>query len=147
VGRTDLNVPKLRRQCRLGGVIDRAFIRVFLAALAGWLDHQQQDLIGYLVEEDRILRSQLAGRRLRLSDEQRRRLARRGIRLGRRVLSQVATIVTPDTILRWHRRLIVRKWTYTRQGSKPGVLAEIRRLIVRMAEENPSWGIRESKVH
>ena len=59
-------------------MIDRVFIRVVLAALADWLDHQQQDVIAYLVEENRILRSQLAGRGLRLSDQERCRLARRG---------------------------------------------------------------------
>ena len=74
---------------------DLAFIRVVLAALAGWPDNHQQDVIAYLIEENRILRGQLAGRKLRLSDEQRRSLARRGRRLGRRLLSQVATIVTP----------------------------------------------------
>src|SRR6478735_1971569 len=53
----------------------------------------------------------------------------------------VATLVTPDTILRWHRRLIARKWTYAkRRGGRPSVLVEIRRLVVRMAEENPTWG-------
>jgi len=62
-------------------VIEVAFVRVFLAALSGWLDHQQQDVIAYLIE-DRTLRSQLPGRRLRLSDEQRRRLARRGSAWG-----------------------------------------------------------------
>jgi putative transposase len=122
-------------------VVDLTLVRIFLAALSGWLDHQRQDVIAYLIEENRTLRSQLTGRRLRLSDEQRRRLARRGRRLGRCVLRQVATIVTPDTILRWHRQLIARKWTYaTRRSRRPSVLAEIRRLIVRMAEENPSWG-------
>jgi hypothetical protein len=61
--------------------------------------------------------------------------------LGRRLLRQVATIVTPDTILRWHRLLIARKWTYAKgQRCRQGVLAEIRRLVVRMAEENPTWG-------
>ena len=120
---------------------DLAFIRVVLAALAGWLDNHQQDVIAYLIEENRILRGQLAGRKLRLSDEQRRSLARRGRRLGRRLLSQVATIVTPDTILRWHRQLIACKWTYaTKRSGRPIVFAEIRRLIVRMAEENPRWG-------
>jgi transposase InsO family protein len=122
-------------------VIDLALVRIFLAALSGWVDHQQQDVIAYLIEENRTLRAQLGGRRLRVTDEQRRRLARRGKRLGRRVLSQVATIVSPDTILRWHRQLIARKWTYaTRRSGRSGILAEIRRLIVRMAEENPTWG-------
>jgi putative transposase len=62
-------------------------------------------------------------------------------RLGRRVLAQVATIVTPDTILRWHRQLIAKKWTYgKRRPGRPRVLAEIRRLVLRMASDNPSWG-------
>jgi len=101
----------------------------------------QQHVIEYLVEENRVLEEQLKGRRLRLTDDQRRRLAARGRRLGRRVLRQVATIVTPDTILRWHRRLIARKWTFTpgRPG-RPGIMREISSLILRMATENPGWG-------
>jgi putative transposase len=98
-------------------------------------------VIAFLREENRALKAQLTGRRLRLNDVQRRRLAVLGQRLGRDVLRDVATLVTPDTILRWHRELIVRKWTYTRQRpGRPGVLTEIRRLVVRMATENPSWG-------
>ena len=60
---------------------------------------------------------------------------------GRRILAEIAPIVTPDTILRWHRELIARKWTYapSRLG-RPGVQVEIRRLVVRMATDNPSWG-------
>ena len=62
-------------------------------------------------------------------------------RLGRHALREVATIVTPDTLLRWHRQLIAQKWTYRRAGAgRRGVLAEIRRLVVRMAEETPTWG-------
>ena len=61
--------------------------------------------------------------------------------LGRKALSEIATIVTPDTILAWHRRLIAAKWTYPSTGvGRPGVMKETRELIVRMAEENPSWG-------
>jgi transposase InsO family protein len=68
-------------------------------------------------------------------------LAGRAAALGRRLLAEVATIVTPDTILRWHRQLIVRKWAYsTRRPGRRHVLAEIRRLVVQMATENPSWG-------
>src|SRR5713226_1910559 len=114
---------------------------MLLAALVGWLARRQQETLAYLIEENQILRGQLHGRRLRLGDEDRRRLAMRGHRLGRRGLRQVATIVTPDTILRWHRQLIARKWTYAKgRRGRPGVLAEIRRLVVRMAEENPTWG-------
>jgi hypothetical protein len=95
-------------------------------------------VIRYLVEENRVLRAQLRGRRLRLTDDQRRRLALRGHRLGRAALRQVATIVTPDTLLRWHRHLIARKWTYaSKRLGRPGVIKEIRQLVVRMAEETP----------
>jgi len=78
------------------------------------------------------LKEQLQGRRLRLTDEQRRRLAAKGTRIGRRLLAEVATIVTPDTILRWHRRLIAAKWTCpTKRVGRPGLMQEIRELIVR----------------
>jgi putative transposase len=65
----------------------------------------------------------------------------KGHRLGRRVLREVATIVTPDTILRWHRQLIARKWTHERRRvGRPGILKEIEQLTVRMAKENSRWG-------
>jgi hypothetical protein len=113
-------------------------VQLFVASFFGWLQHEQDEIILYLREENRVLKAQLRHRRLRLTDNDRRRLAALGKRLGRRVLAQVATIVTPDTILRWHRHLIARKWTYSkRRPGRPGVLPEIRRLVVRMATENP----------
>jgi putative transposase len=116
-------------------------LHLIIAVLFGWLEREQRDAIEFLREENRVLKAQLQGRRLRLNDDQRRRLAVIGQRLGRRILADVATIVTPDTILRWHRELIVRKWTYARtRPGRPGVHAEIHRLVVRMATENPSWG-------
>jgi putative transposase len=109
--------------------------------LAGWVNRHQQHVIECLVEKNRILKEQVKGRRLRLTDDQRRRLAATGRRLGRRVLRQVATIVTPDTILRWHRQLIARKWTFTpTRPGRPGIMPEISSLILRMATENPGWG-------
>ncbi len=118
-------------------------LQPLLATFAGWVGRNQTVIIAYLVEENRVLKEQLKsdGRRLRFTDDQRRRLAVKGKPLGRKVLRQIATIVTPDTILPWHRKLIAAKWTYpqTRIG-RPGVMKEIRELIVRMAEENPSWG-------
>src|SRR5438874_12270478 len=96
-------------------------LQMWFAVLIGWLDRQERDALAYLIEENRILRAQLSGRRLRLTDDDRRRLAVRAFRLGRRALRQVATIVTPDTLLRWHRQLIARKWTYVRRSRRRGV--------------------------
>jgi len=116
-------------------------LQLLLASLAGWLNHRQGDVLAYLIEENRVLKEQLRGKRLRLTDDQRRRLAAKGSRLGRRLLSRFATIVTPDTILRWHRRLIAAKWPYPgRKVGRPGLMKEIRTLIVRFATENSTWG-------
>ena len=112
-----------------------------VAMLCGWLQCQQQDAIAFLREENRVLRARLEGKRLRLDDSERRRLAELGHRLGRPLLGKVATIVTPDTILRWHRELVARKWTYAAVRVRPrGVQARIRALVIRMATENPTWG-------
>jgi putative transposase len=121
-------------------VIDPAALRLVLLVLTGWLERRERETIAYLVEENRCLRRQLGNRRLCLTDDDRRRLAARAHRVGRAVLRDIATIATPDTVLRWHRQLIARKWTYARHAGRPGVLAEIRQLVVRMADENPTWG-------
>jgi len=70
-----------------------------LIAVSGWMNQRQLLVIDYLREENRVLREQLGGRRVRLDDNQRRRLAVKAKELGRRVLAEVATIVTPETLL------------------------------------------------
>jgi len=76
-------------------------LRVLLLTLSGFVSRHQAEVIAYLVEEHRILKEQMKGRRVRLTDDQRRRLAAKAKVLGRRTLNQVATIVTPDTLMRW----------------------------------------------
>src|SRR6267378_2816730 len=98
-------------------------LQMWLAVLIGWWDRQEREALAYLIEEN---------------------LAVRAFRLGRRALRHVATIVTPDTRLRWHRQLVARKWTYARRSQRRGVLAEIRRLVVRMVADNPTWGYTRS---
>lgn len=116
-------------------------LQVLLLTVSGWVNRDQQRTIEYLVEENRVLKELFKGRKLRLSDDQRRRLAAKVKQLGRRLLNRVATIVTPDTIMRWHRRLIAAKWTYPQQRKgRQGVMQTIRELVVRLATENSSWG-------
>jgi putative transposase len=115
-----------------------------VTSLAGWMNQHQQHVIEFLMEENRVLQEQIGDRRLRFSDDQRRRLAAKAKKLGRRLLAQVATIVTPETLLAWHRKLVAQKYdgsSYRRPGRFP-TPKEIAALIVRMAEENRGWGYR-----
>src|SRR5882672_10136191 len=122
-------------------MIDVSSLQFLLLSLTGWLDRREREVLAYLMEENRLLRRQLGSRRLRLTDDDRRQLAARAHRLGRRALREVASIVTPDTLLRWHRQSIARKWTFqTRWPRRRHVLADIDRLVVRMATDNPTWG-------
>jgi hypothetical protein len=81
-------------------VIDVSALRLVLAVVAGWLDRRERETLRYLLEENRVLRRQLRGQRIRFTDTDRRRLAARAYRLGRRALRELATIVTADTLLR-----------------------------------------------
>jgi putative transposase len=114
----------------------------WLVAVFGTCVHREQNAaFAFLREENRLLKGQLHGRPVRLRDHERRRLAAIGHRLGRRTLAGVATIATPDTILRWYRELVVGQRTYAgRRRGRPGVHAHIRSLILRMALENATWG-------
>ena len=113
-----------------------------LISVAGWMNQQQQDAIDYLREENRVLRELIGDRRLRLNDDQRRRLAAKAKEIGRRILTQVATIVTPETLLSWHRRLIAEKYdgSSTRGPGRPRIKDKIETLVVKMATENRDWG-------
>ena len=108
------------------------------------MNQQQQFAIDYLREENRVLKEQLGSRPLRLNDDQRRRLAARAKLLVRRVLAEIASIVTPETLLAWHRKLIAQKYDGTAQRGpgRPRTDRAIEALVVRMAEENRDWGYR-----
>jgi putative transposase len=116
----------------------------FLVAVAGWMNQHQQQTIEYLREENRVLREQLGRRRLRFNDDQRRRLAVRAKGLGRKLLAEVATLVRPDTLLAWHRKLIAHKYEGhdKRRPGRPRTQEQLERLVIRMAEENRAWGYR-----
>jgi putative transposase len=117
-------------------------LQYVIAAFALWFNRQQQEVIDYLKEENRLLKEKLGGRKLHFTDAERRRLALRAKVLGRKLLSQLDTLVTPDTLLRWHRELVARKWNYAhrRKPGRPHAKDEIAALILRMADENRGWG-------
>jgi putative transposase len=118
--------------------------RFVVIAVAGWMNQKQNHAIEYLREENRVLREQLGTRRLRFTDDQRRRQATRAKLVGRRLLSDVANIATPDTLLRWHRRLIAEKYdgTAKRTSGRPRTSSELEDLVVSLAQENRDWGYR-----
>ena len=109
--------------------------RFCVLAVAGWIHRGQQNVIEYLVAENRVLREQLGGRRLRLTDDQRRRLAVRAKVLGRSGLQGIAGIVTPDTLLGWYRKLVAAKYdgSERRGPGRPRTHATLAELVARMA--------------
>jgi len=100
---------------------------LLLICVANWMNHNQQNVIAYLQEEIRVLKEQL-GKKPRFNDDQRRRLATKGKRIARKALYQFASLVTPNTLLAWHRRLIAQKYdsSHTGKPGRPRTAVEIR---------------------
>src|SRR5437773_4323206 len=116
--------------------------KTLLAYITGTVDQALLLRNEYLATENRILRHQIQGR-VRLSDGERKTLAEIGQKLGKKALEEVANIVKPDTILAWHRKLIAQKFDGSKKRQAPGrppVDAELEALVVRIAQENRSWG-------
>jgi transposase InsO family protein len=118
--------------------------QIFLTILAGWMSRKQQNVIEYLLEENRILKEQFdkTGKKLRLTNRHRRELARKGKLLGWKQLIEYANIARPDTIYAWHRKLVALKYTAKRKvkTEKQKRMAVIRELCVKFATENLTWG-------
>jgi putative transposase len=116
-------------------------VRFMLLCLAGWINRQQQDAIGYLQEEVAVLREQLGPKRPRFTDDQRRRLAARARKLKFGKLKEIASVVTPQTLFAWHRKLIAKKYdsSESRLG-RPRTKVDVAGLVVKFAKENSGWG-------
>jgi putative transposase len=120
---------------------NREWVRL-LAYVTGSVNQELLLRNEYLAAENRILRAKLPSR-LRLTNPERTTLAGIGKRLGRKALKDIATVVKPDTILAWYRRLVAQKFDGSKQRRYPGrpqVSPEVEALIVRMARENSGWG-------
>jgi transposase InsO family protein len=116
--------------------------KTLLAYITGTVDQELLLRNEYLVTENRILRNQIKGC-VRLSDGERKSLAEIGYKLGKKALEEVAKIVKPDTILGWHRKLVAQKFDGSQQRKSPGrptIAKEVEDLVVRMAQDNRSWG-------
>jgi transposase InsO family protein len=113
-----------------------------LMIVSGWVYRHQLIVIEFLQAENRLLKDRLRGKRIRFTDAERALLARKAKAVGRKALLKLDTIVSPDTLLRWHKRLIAQKWNFIhRRGpGRPGIMREISELIVRMALDNSGWG-------
>jgi transposase len=118
--------------------------QLLLLLVAGWINRQELQVIDYLRSENQVLKEKLGKRRILLNDDQRRRLAVYAKVLGRKLLAEVGTLLTPDTLLRWHHLLVAKKWDYSqrRQHSpgRPQLAKETQEWVVRWAQENPTWG-------
>jgi putative transposase len=116
-------------------------LQFLLLTVAGWMTRDQRLVTEYLLAENKVLRQQLRGRRIRYTDAQRRRLAMAAMRLGRTALSRIDTLVIPDTLLRWYRRLVEKKYDSSDRGrSRPRLTVDIAELVLRMARDNSGWG-------
>lgn len=125
----------------MGPIIDAWFVVV--VSVAGWINREQDKVVEYLLAENRVIKEQLKTRegRIRFTDKQRCLLAEKARDLGRSALKRLETLVTPDTLFRWHRQLVARKYDGSgkRGDGRPRIMKEIEALIVRMATEN-QWG-------
>jgi len=103
-----------------------------LMIFAGWVNRQQLIVIDFLKPENRMLRYRLRGKRIRFTDSERALLARKAKAVGRKALVELDTIISPDTLLRWHRQLVAQKWNFNhhRHPGRPGVMRQISDLIV-----------------
>jgi putative transposase len=118
-------------------------LQFLVLLLSSWISRRQGDAIEFLRAENRVLRSRLGPLRLRFTDAERRLLAEKGKPLGRRLLAEIATLATPETILRWYRGKVAGKYDGShsrRAGSRAPDRADKVRQLVTMARENPSWG-------
>jgi hypothetical protein len=118
--------------------------QLFFIILAGWVNREQQKRLQFYEVQLKAMMNAQGKKRLSLTDDQRRLLAVKGKSLGRKALMELTTIVTPDTILRWHRKLVAQKWDYSdRRKKKPGrppIPKEVTALVLHIAQENPTWG-------
>jgi hypothetical protein len=113
-----------------------------LVIVSGWVHRHQLLVIEFLQAESQLLKERLRGTRIRFTDTERAFLACKAKAVGRKALLELDTVVSPDTLLRWHRQFAAQKWNFIhRRGpGRPGTMREISELIIRMAQDNSRCG-------
>src|SRR5476649_449195 len=109
-----------------------------LVYITGSVNEDLLRRIEYLLEENRVLRNQIDCRIL-LTDNERGILAEKAVALGQ-LMADTVTIVKPETILKWHRRLVAKKFDgsrFRKRLGRPPIKTDIEELVVRLARENP----------
>jgi hypothetical protein len=105
----------------LSALVKRELVPPLLAfllmTLSGWAHRRQLIVIEFLQAENRMLKERLRGKRIRFTDEERALLARKAKAIGRKALLELETIVSPDTLMRWHRRLVAEKYNFSERRS------------------------------
>jgi putative transposase len=122
--------------------------QLVLISVAGWMSRKQQQVIDYLLDENRVLREQIGKKRLSFTDGQRRRLAVKAKIIGRKRLQEIARSATPQALLKWYRELIAGKndGSHKRGPGRPKTGEELRALVKRLAKENLGWGYKWRRV-
>ena len=117
-----------------------------VSTFTGLILQKEQEVMAYLVAENQVLREALeearGKKRLLLTARQKRLLSRLAKVIGRKVLKDIGPLFTPDTLLRWHRELVARKYTSKKKTGRKPLDEELRALVIRLAEENETWGYR-----
>ena len=110
----------------------------------GWVHQRLTEIIEFQNDQITALMQSQGRKRIRLTDDQRRKLAVKGKHIGRKALLQLTTIVTPDTILRWHRELVAQKWDYSdkrKSVGRPRTPQVIVDLILRICQGESDLGL------
>jgi transposase InsO family protein len=117
-------------------------LQFLILLVAGFLQRRQKMAIEYLLAENRVLSERLGPKRLRFTDAERRTLAEKANPVGRKLLEEIATLASPETLLRWYRRLVAAKYDGSGRSSTGarGKRDDATTQLVRMARENPTWG-------
>ena len=117
--------------------------QTLLVLLCGWVNQRQSEIIEFQNAQITALLEKLGRKRVLLTDDQRRVLAVKSKSIGRKALLELTTIVTPDTLLRWHRELVAKKWDHSEKRKsvgRPRIRKVIVDLILQFAKENTTWG-------